>query len=43
MEPEKRLLAAKWNQGHQLPYLDLVPVLAREGVHSLLLKALLAL
>ena len=30
-------------RAHQLPYLDLIPILTGEGVHGLLLETLLAL
>jgi hypothetical protein len=43
MEPEKLSVSVKSIQGSQFPYLNLVPVLAGEGVHGLLLETLLAL
>ena len=43
MEPKTLSVAAKLIQAHQLPYLDLIPVLAGERILSLLLKTLLTL
>lgn len=43
MEPEILSVAAKKIQAHQFPYLDLIPVLAGEGILSLLLKTLFTL
>ena len=43
MGPGLLSVAVKHIEPHQSPYLDLVPVLASKGVHSLLLKTLLAL
>jgi hypothetical protein len=43
MEPRILSVAAKEIQAYQLPYLDLVPVLAGERILRLLLETLLAL
>jgi hypothetical protein len=43
MEPERLSVIATSFRVHQSPYLDLVPVLAGEGILSLLLETLLSL